>query len=75
MDAATAVEPKSILALTLRIKALVIELLPVEIGDDRITDAEGIVDQRVTDTFIQAGGDLADAVPFALLQARKAFDA
>lgn len=69
----TLVTARSITALILRMKALVTEWIKVEIDPESITGAESIVNDSVVETFISAGGDLSEAVPFALLEARKEF--
>jgi len=69
----TIVSPQNITALILRLNALVSEWLKGEVDEDSITSADGIVTKGVVDTFLQAGGDLSDAVPFALLESRKSF--
>ena len=67
------VSPRSITALILRVRALVIEWIKIEVDEDSITGAEGLINEEVVKTFVMAGGDLSDAVPFALLEARKGF--
>jgi hypothetical protein len=69
----TLVSPRSITALVLRIRALVVEWIQIEVDEESITGAEGIVSEDVVKTFLLAGGDLVDAVPFALLESRKQF--
>ncbi|UZJ57169.1 hypothetical protein CBS101457_006489 [Exobasidium rhododendri] len=73
LQAHTLVSPRSITVLILRIRALVTEWIKIEIDEDTITSAEGIINENVVRTFMQAGGDLCDAIPFALLEARKGF--
>lgn len=69
----TALHPTTILALTIRVQKLLNDFITFEISEDRITDNEGIVDPAVVDTFLKASGDLPEAVPFALLRARRSF--
>lgn len=67
------VSPRSITALILRMRALISTWIAVEVDDDSITGTEGIITEGVIKTFLQAGGDLGDAVPYALLESRKSF--
>lgn len=69
----TIVSPRSVTALILRMRALVSEWVKAEIDEDSIRGADGIVTESVVKTFLLAGGDLSDAVPFALLESRKDF--
>lgn len=69
----TLISPRSITALILRMRALISTWIAVEVDDDSITGTEGIVTEGVIKTFLIAGGDLGDAVPFALLESKKSF--
>lgn len=71
--ASTNVSPQTISALISRIRALVQRLIPVEVEEESITGREGIIDGNVESAFDLAGGDFAEAVPYALLEARKTF--
>jgi hypothetical protein len=73
LEPQTIISPRSTTALILRLQALVSEWLKAEVDEDSITGADGIVTEGVVNTFLQAGGDLSDAVPFALLESRKSF--
>lgn len=69
----TLVSPRSVTALILRMRALVSEWLGAEVDEDSIQGADGLVTDGVVRTFLLAGGNLCDAVPFALLESRKSF--
>ncbi|CEH19393.1 INACTIVE [Ceraceosorus bombacis] len=70
----TALHPTTILALTIRLQKLLNDFITFELSEDRITDNEGIIEPAVVDTFLRASGDLPEAVPFALLRARRNFN-
>lgn len=67
------VPPRSVTALVLRIRALLVDWIQAEVDEDSLQGTGGLISDDVVKTFYQAGGDLADAVPFALLEARKTF--
>jgi hypothetical protein len=69
----TLVSPRSVTALILRMRALVSEWLKAEVDEDSIQGADGLITDGVVRTFLLAGGDLCDAVPYALLESRKSF--
>jgi len=73
LHAQSLVSPRSITALILRVRALVVEWIKIEVDEDNITGAEGLINEEVVKTFLLAGGDLSEAIPFALLEARKGF--
>lgn len=74
LRAQTYVAPKLVSALILRIHALVKRLLPVEISAESLREPDGLINAKVVQSFVRSGGDLADAVPFALLETKKLFD-
>jgi hypothetical protein len=76
LEPTTPLAASTLLALTLRLRALVSALLPEEVDEARITAPapDGLISQPVVDAMLMAGGDLADAVPFAMLQARRMFE-
>ena len=74
LDAELDVHPAIISALIRRVKALVARLIDREIDEKRITGAEGLIDTNVVSAFHELGGDFGDAVPYALLEARKTFE-
>ncbi|CAO1628586.1 unnamed protein product [Parajaminaea phylloscopi] len=74
LSAQTYIAPRLVSALILRIGALVKKLLPVEVSADSLQAPDGLINVKVVQSFVRAGGDLADAVPFALLEAKKLFD-
>ena len=65
--------PAIISALIRRTRALVTRLIDRDIDQARITGAEGLIDNKVVSAFHELGGDFGDAVPYALLEARKSF--
>lgn len=69
----TLVSPRVTTALILRMRALVAHWLAIEVDEESITANEGLVNEDAVTAFIQAGGDVTNAVPFALLEARKTF--
>ncbi|SNX85313.1 related to YVC1 - vacuolar cation channel [Melanopsichium pennsylvanicum] len=74
LDAELDVHPAIISALIRRVRSLVARLIDRDFDDKRITGAEGIIDLEVISAFHELGGDFGDAVPYALLEARKAFE-
>lgn len=70
----THIDPKVVSALILRLHALVKKLLPVEVSEDTLRAPDGLANKSVVLSFARAGGDLADVVPFALLEAKKLFE-
>lgn len=68
------VHPAVITALIRRVRLLLIKLIDHEVDEDNITSSEGIVDANVVAAFHRLGGDFGDAVPYALLEARKLFE-
>lgn len=70
----TPVAPRLVSAVILRVHALVKRLLPVEVSADSLKEPDGLINARVVASFVRAGGDLVDVVPFALLEAKKLFD-
>jgi hypothetical protein len=69
----TRVEPRKVSAIILRIHALVKKLLPVEVSEDSLKSPDGLLNASVIASFVKAGGDFTDVVPFALLEAKKLF--
>ncbi|PWN91977.1 hypothetical protein FA10DRAFT_227803 [Acaromyces ingoldii] len=69
----TLVSPRVTTALILRMRALVAHWIAVEVDEESITANEGLINEDAVAAFIQAGGDVTNAVPFALLEARKTF--
>ncbi len=49
-------------------------LIDRDIDEDRITGSEGLIDAKVIRAFHELGGDFGDAVPYALMEARKSFE-
>lgn len=74
LDAQLDVHPAIISALIRRVRSLVTRLIDRDIDEERITGAEGLIDKRVISAFHELGGDFGDAVPYALLEARKTFE-
>lgn len=74
LDAELDVHPAIISALIRRVKSLVTRLIDRDIDEERITGAEGLIDNNVVSAFHELGGDFGDAVPYALLEARKTFE-
>lgn len=68
------VHPAIITALIRRVKLLLIKLIDHEVDEDNITSSEGLIDAKVVTAFHSLGGDFGDAVPYALLEARKMFE-
>lgn len=49
-----------------RCRAMIIKLLPVEVGLSQITDAtSSVITPEVISSFAKSGGDFGKAVPFA----------
>ncbi|TIA90235.1 hypothetical protein E3P81_02567 [Wallemia ichthyophaga] len=68
--------PKTMLKLLHRIKALVVQLLPHQVDMDVLRQPEvksQIINSNTVSTFIDASGDLKDALPFALLKLKQYF--
>lgn len=74
LDAEFDVHPAIISALIRRVQALITRLIDRDIDEKRITGAEGLIDDQVVSAFHELGGDFGDAVPYALLEARKHFE-
>ncbi|SPO28220.1 related to YVC1 - vacuolar cation channel [Ustilago trichophora] len=74
LDAELNVHPAIISALIRRVKSLVTRLIDRDIDEKRITSSEGLIDANVISAFHELGGDFGDAVPYALLEARKTFE-
>ncbi|KAE8541268.1 hypothetical protein D1P53_002625 [Cryptococcus gattii VGV] len=57
-----------------RCRAMIIKLLPVEVGLSQITDAtSSVITPEVISSFAKSGGDFGKAVPFALLRVKALF--
>ncbi|KIR69162.1 calcium activated cation channel [Cryptococcus bacillisporus CA1873] len=57
-----------------RCRAMIIKLLPVEVGLSQITDAtSSVITPEVISSFAKSGGDFGKAVPFALLRVKAIF--
>ncbi|CBQ68323.1 related to YVC1-vacuolar cation channel [Sporisorium reilianum SRZ2] len=74
LDAELDVHPAIISALIRRTRSLVARLIDRDIDESRITSAEGLIDTKVIRAFHELGGDFGDAVPYALMEARKTFE-
>ncbi|PWN31576.1 uncharacterized protein FA14DRAFT_192668 [Meira miltonrushii] len=73
VESRTVISSRNVTGLILRVRTLVQEWLSVEVEEESLTSAEGLLTEEAVDTFLAAGGDLGDVVPFALLEARKTF--
>ncbi|GAA94492.1 uncharacterized protein L969DRAFT_91548 [Mixia osmundae IAM 14324] len=68
------VHPKICSLIVRRIKALTLELLPIEVSLDDLTDpTSSIITSDVVKAYALIGGDFADCVPYCLLTARASF--
>lgn len=57
-----------------RCRAMIIKLLPVEVGLSQITDAtSSVITPEVISSFAKSGGDFGKAVPFASVRAHYLF--
>lgn len=74
LEAELDVHPAIISALIRRTRALTARLIDRDIDEARITGAEGLIDPNVVSAFHELGGDFGDAVPYALMEARKTFE-
>lgn len=74
MEATTIVDPRKVSQLILRLRALVKKLVSVEVSQDSLTQPDGLLNHAVVASFVEAGGDLRHATPFALLEAKTLFD-
>ncbi|GAC95857.1 hypothetical protein PHSY_003434 [Pseudozyma hubeiensis SY62] len=73
LDVELDVHPAIISALIRRTRSLVARLIDRDIDEARITGAEGLINSKVVSAFHELGGDFGDAVPYALMEARKTF--
>ncbi|KAM0786008.1 hypothetical protein ACM66B_006824 [Microbotryomycetes sp. NB124-2] len=68
------IHPRTVTRIVERIKALTLELLPIQVDLDEITSpVSSILTKDVVDAYSQIGGDFDSCVPFALLEARRYF--
>ncbi|TIA88992.1 hypothetical protein E3P99_02276 [Wallemia hederae] len=68
--------PKTVLKLLHRLKALILQLLPHQVDLDDLKQPEvksELITPNTVSTFIDAAGDLKDALPFALLKLKQYF--
>lgn len=66
--------PKTVTRIIIRIQALTLELIPIEVDLDEIrSPTSSIITKDVVEAYSQIAGDFAPAVPFALLEARRFF--
>ncbi|KAF9780251.1 calcium activated cation channel, partial [Thelephora terrestris] len=66
--------PDSITKLVTRVRALTEELLPVEVTPSSIKEPTSrVITPQVISTYIAAAGDFHEALPYALLRARRDF--
>ncbi|KZT71461.1 calcium activated cation channel [Daedalea quercina L-15889] len=67
-------EPETITNLIKRVRALTLRLLPIEVPPESIEEPTSrVITPQVIDTYTQAAGDFVQALPYALLRARKEF--
>ncbi|KAF9057937.1 calcium activated cation channel [Panaeolus papilionaceus] len=66
--------PDTLTKLVRRLRALTLNLLPVEVDPDSISEPTSrIITPQVVSAFRAAAGDFAEALPYALLRARAEF--
>ncbi|KAF8507846.1 calcium activated cation channel [Hysterangium stoloniferum] len=66
--------PNTIHKLVLRVRALTLELLPVQVSVDSLKDPTSrIISKSVVNAYAAAAGDFLEALPFALLRAQRTF--
>ncbi|KAH9927239.1 uncharacterized protein B0H18DRAFT_1084767 [Fomitopsis serialis] len=67
-------EPETVTNLIKRVRALTLKLLPVEVSPESIEDPTSrVITPQVIDAYTRAAGDFVQALPYALLRARKEF--
>ncbi|KAK4048507.1 Calcium channel yvc1 [Microbotryomycetes sp. JL201] len=68
------IHPRTVTRIVERIKALTLELLPIQVNLDEITSpVSSILTKDVVEAYSLVGGDFDKCVPFALLEARRYF--
>lgn len=66
--------PETLTKLIRRLRALTLQLLPIEVPPESISDPTSrIITPQVIKAYIAAAGDLVEALPYCLLRARKEF--
>ncbi|KAH6915117.1 calcium activated cation channel [Coprinopsis sp. MPI-PUGE-AT-0042] len=66
--------PDTLTKLVKRLRALTLQLLPVEVDPDTINDPTSrVITPQVISAFKAAAGDFSDALPYCLLRARAEF--
>ncbi|KAH9833732.1 uncharacterized protein C8Q71DRAFT_838808 [Rhodofomes roseus] len=67
-------QPETVTNLIKRVRALTLKLLPVEVPPESIEDPTSrVITPQVIDAYTRAAGDFVQALPYALLRARKEF--
>ncbi|KAI0720322.1 calcium activated cation channel [Cerioporus squamosus] len=66
--------PDTVTSLVRRVKIMTLQLLPVEVPQDTISDPTSrIITPQVINAYIASAGDFMEALPYCLLRARKEF--
>ncbi|KAI5480689.1 calcium activated cation channel [Pseudohyphozyma bogoriensis] len=75
-DPRPAPHPKTVARLIKRIRALTMELLPIQVDPDELmSPTSSIITAEVVESYSKIGGSFQHVVPFALLEARRYFRA
>ncbi|TCD69242.1 hypothetical protein EIP91_008345 [Steccherinum ochraceum] len=66
--------PDTLSKLVRRLRAMTLQLLPVEVPDDSLNDPTSrIITPQVISAYMASAGDFVEALPYCLLRARKEF--